>query len=151
MTGSGGIFILAAGRLPQGRYGGSLAGEGAVGLGLTAIRGLESLCLERETLHYKQQVALKYAELVYYGQWFHPLREALDAFVTHAMRHVTGRVKLRLFKGRATIAAITSPQSLYQKDLASFTMGAEYDGKDAIGFIKLLGLPMKVHAMVNKA
>ncbi len=118
---------------------------------LTAIRGLESLCLERETLHYKQQVALKYAELVYYGQWFHPLREALDTFVTHAMRHVTGRVKLRLFKGRATIAAITSPHSLYQKDLASFTMGDEYDGKDAIGFIKLLGLPMKVHAMVNKS
>lgn len=116
---------------------------------LTAIRGLESLCLERETLHYKQQLALKYAELVYYGQWFHPLREALDAFMTYATQNVTGRVKLRLYKGRVTVAAITSPRSLFQKDLASFTMGAEYDGKDAIGFIKLLGLPMKVHAMVN--
>ncbi len=117
---------------------------------LTAIRALESLCMERDTLHYKQQVALKYAELVYYGQWFHPLREALDAFVRHATQNVTGRVKLRLFKGRVTVAAVTSPNSLYQKDLASFTMGAEYDGKDAIGFIKLLGLPMKVHAMVNR-
>ncbi len=117
---------------------------------LTAIRALESLCMERDTLHYKQQVALKYAELVYYGQWFHPLREALDAFVRHATQNVTGRVKLRLFKGRVTVAAVTSPNSLYQKDLASFTMGAEYDGKDAIGFIKLLGLPMKMHAMVNR-
>ncbi len=117
---------------------------------LTAIRALESLCLERETLHYKQQLALKYAELVYYGQWFHPLREALDSFMTAVCQPVSGRVKLRLYKGRATVAAVTSPRSLYRQDLASFTMGAEYDGKDAIGFIKLLGLPMKVHAMVNK-
>ncbi|NNM85204.1 MAG: argininosuccinate synthase [Phycisphaerales bacterium] len=117
---------------------------------LTAIRALESLCLERETLHYKQQLALKYAELVYYGQWFHPLREALDSFMTAVCQPVSGRVKLRLYKGRATVAAVNSPKSLYRQDLASFTMGAEYDGKDAIGFIKLLGLPMKVHALVNK-
>jgi argininosuccinate synthase len=116
----------------------------------TAIRALEALTMERDTLHFKQQIALKYADLVYYGQWFHPLREALDSFVTEATKHVTGTVKLRLFKGRATVAATSSPNSLYQEKLASFTMGAEYDGKDAIGFIKLFGLPMKVHAMVNK-
>ncbi len=117
---------------------------------LTAIRGLESLCLERDTMHFKQQVALKYADLVYYGQWFHPLREALDTFVTAVEKNVTGTVKLRLFKGRATVAGVESPKSLFRQDLASFTMGAEYDGKDAIGFIKLFGLPMKVHALVNK-
>jgi argininosuccinate synthase len=116
----------------------------------TAIRALEALTMERDTLHYKQQIALKYADLVYYGQWFHPLREALDSFVTEATKNVTGTVKLRLLKGRATVAATDSPNSLYQKSLASFTMGAEYDGKDAIGFIKLFGLPMKVHATVNK-
>lgn len=117
---------------------------------LSAIRGLESLCLERDTLHFKEQVALRYADLVYYGQWFHPLREALDAFVTAVEKNVTGTVKLRLFKGRATVAGVESPKSLFRKDLASFTMGAEYDGKDAIGFIKLFGLPMKVHALVNQ-
>jgi len=116
----------------------------------TALTALEHLCLERDTLHYKQIVALKYADLVYYGQWFHPLREALDAFINKIHENTTGSVKLRLFKGRATVASTTSPHSLYQPKLASFTMGAEYDGKDAIGFIKLYGLPMKVHASVNK-
>ncbi len=117
---------------------------------IQAIRSLESLCLEREVLHYKQQLALKYAELVYYGQWFHPLRHALDSFMTTATENVTGEAKIKLFKGRATTAAVTSPRTLYSRDLASFTMGAEYDGKDAIGFIRLLGLPMRVHASVNK-
>ncbi|HEY4330105.1 MAG TPA: argininosuccinate synthase [Phycisphaerae bacterium] len=117
----------------------------------TAITALEHLCIERDTLHFKQQVALKYADLVYYGQWFHPLRIALDAFVDNVQQNTSGTVKLRLFKGRATVASTTSPKSLYQHNLASFTMGAEYDGKDAIGFIKLFGLPMKVHAMANKA
>ena len=116
----------------------------------TALRALENLCLERDTAHYKQQIALKYADLVYYGQWFHPLRESLDAFVNKVQENTTGHVELRLFKGRATVASTLSPKSLYQKSLASFTMGAEYDGKDAIGFIKLFGLPMKVHALVNK-
>lgn len=115
-----------------------------------AIRGLESLCLERDLMHFKQQLALKYAELVYYGQWFHPLRVALDSFMQTATANVTGEVKMKLFKGRATVAAVTSPKSLYNRDLASFTMGAEYDGKDAIGFIRLLGLPMRVHASVNR-
>jgi len=117
---------------------------------VNAIRALESICLERDVLHFKQQLALKYADLVYYGQWFHPLREALDSFVNTATKNVTGTAKLRLYKGRATVASVSSPNSLYQKDLASFTMGAEYDGKDAIGFIKLFGLPMKVHALVNR-
>lgn len=116
----------------------------------TALAGLEHLALERDTLHFKQQVALRYADLVYYGQWFHPLREALDAFVNAVQQNTTGTVKVKLFKGRATVAGAESPRSLYQEKLASFTMGAEYDGKDAIGFIKLFGLPMKVHAMVNK-
>jgi argininosuccinate synthase len=115
----------------------------------TALTALEHLCLERDTLHYKQQIALKYADLVYYGQWFHPLREALDVFVDKVQENTTGDVKIKLFKGRATVASTTSPKSLYQSNLASFTMGAEYDGKDAIGFIKLFGLPMKVHALVN--
>jgi len=115
-----------------------------------AHKALEQLCLERDLYHYKQQAALKYGELVYYGQWFHPLRVALDAFVENVQQRTTGSVKLRLFKGRATVASTTSPNSLYQHNLASFTMGAEYDGKDAIGFIKLFGLPMKVHAMVGK-
>jgi argininosuccinate synthase len=116
----------------------------------TALTALEHLCMERDTLHYKQQIALKYADLVYYGQWFHPLREALDVFINKVQENTTGTVRVKLFKGRATVASTKSPKSLYQPKLASFTMGAEYDGKDAIGFIKLFGLPMKVHATVNK-
>jgi argininosuccinate synthase len=101
-------------------------------------------------MHYKQQVALKYAELVYYGLWFSRLREALDAFVNITQRNVTGEVKMKLFKGRCTPAGIRSPNSLYKKDLASFKMGAEYDPTDAAGFIRLFGLPMKVAAAINK-
>ncbi len=111
---------------------------------------LETLTLERETMHYKQQIAIKYAELVYYGQWFSPLREALDAFINVTQRNVTGDVKVKLFKGRCTPAGVTSPNSLYAKDLASFKMGAEYNPTDAIGFIRLFGLPMKVASMVGK-
>ncbi len=111
---------------------------------------LETLTLERETMHYKQQVAIKYAEMVYYGQWFSPLREALDAFIEVTQRNVTGEVKVKLFKGRCTPAGVTSPNSLYAKNLASFKMGAEYNPTDAIGFIRLFGLPMKVASMVGK-
>jgi argininosuccinate synthase len=117
----------------------------------TALTALEHLTIERDTLHFKQQIALKYADLVYYGQWFHPLREALDTFVNKVQEATSGNVRIKLFKGRATVASTESPNSLYQHNLASFTMGAEYDGKDAIGFIKLFGLPMKVHAMKNKS
>ncbi|HUO10922.1 MAG TPA: argininosuccinate synthase [Phycisphaerae bacterium] len=116
----------------------------------TALTALEHLTIERDTLHFKQQVALKYADLVYYGQWFHPLREALDVFINKTQEATSGTVKVKLFKGSATVASTDSANSLYQHDLASFTMGAEYDGKDAIGFIKLFGLPMKVHALRNK-
>jgi len=117
---------------------------------VAAHSALESLTLDRETMHYKQQLALKYAELVYYGLWFCPLREALDAFVNVTQQNVTGEVKMKLFKGRCTPAGITSPNSLYQTDLASFKMGAEYDPTDATGFIRLFGLPAKVAALVNK-
>jgi len=117
---------------------------------VTAHNALESLTLDRETMHYKQQVALKYSELVYYGLWFSQLREALDAFVNVTQRNVTGEVKLKLFKGRCTPAGIKSPNSLYRTDLASFKMGAEYDPTDATGFIRLFGLPVKVAAAVNK-
>jgi len=117
---------------------------------VTAHNVLESLTLDRETTHYKQQVALKYAELVYYGLWFCQLREALDAFVDVTQRNVTGKVKMKLFKGRCTPAGIKSPNSLYRTDLASFKMGAEYDPTDATGFIRLFGLPGKVAAAVNK-
>lgn len=117
---------------------------------LTAAHdALESLTLDRETLHYKQQVALKYAELVYYGLWFSQLREAIDAFVDITQRNVTGEVKMKLFKGQCTPASIKSPYSLYNTDLASFKMGAEYDPTDATGFIRLFGLPAKVAAVVN--
>ncbi len=117
---------------------------------VTAHNALESLTLDRETMHYKQQLALKYAELVYYGLWFSQLREALDAFVDVTQRNVTGEVKMKLFKGRCTPAGIKSPNSLYKTDLASFKMGAEYDPTDATGFIRLFGLPAKVAAAVNK-
>ena len=117
---------------------------------MTAHSALETLVLDRETSHYKQQIALKYAELVYYGLWFSPLREALDAFVDVTQRNVTGEIRMKLFKGRCTLAGIKSPNSLYQTDLASFKMGAEYDPTDANGFIRLFGLPAKVAAIVNR-
>jgi argininosuccinate synthase len=117
---------------------------------VAAHRVLESLTLDRETMHFKQQLALKYAELVYYGQWFSPLRQALEVFVNFTQQNVTGEVRVKLFKGRCTPAGAKSPNSLYETDLASFKMGAEYDPTDAVGFIRLFGLPMKVAAAVNK-
>jgi argininosuccinate synthase len=117
---------------------------------MVAHAALESLTLDRDTSHYKQLVALKYAEMVYNGLWFTPLREALDAFVNSTQRNVTGEVKVKLFKGRCTIAGMTSPYSLYRTDLASFVMGAEYNPADATGFIRLFGLQAKVAGIVNK-
>ncbi len=111
-----------------------------------AHKALEQLCLERELYHYKQQAALRYGELVYYGQWFHPLREALQAFVDAASATVTGKVRVKLFKGRATAVSATSPTSLYDTRLASFAMKG-YDVTAARGFIDLFGLPMKVRAL----
>ncbi len=116
----------------------------------TAHDCLETLTVDRETMHYKQQIALKYAELVYYGQWFSVLRKGLDAFVDVTQRNVTGQVKLKLFKGHCTPAGVKSPNSLYKTDLASFKMGAEYDPTDATGFVRLFGLPMKVAGLVDK-
>jgi len=115
-----------------------------------AHKALETLTLDRETLHYKQQVALKYAEMVYYGQWFCQLRHALDAFVDVTQQNVTGTVKMKLYKGRCTPAGIKSPKSLYSTKLASFKMGDEYNPTDATGFIRLFGLQMKVAGIVNK-
>lgn len=117
---------------------------------MTAHKALETLTLDRETMHYKQQVALKYAEMVYYGQWFSPLREALDAFIDVTQKNVTGTVRVKLFKGRCTAAGVKSPYSLYSGALASFKMGAEYNPTDAIGFIRLFGLPMKVAGAVAR-
>ncbi|HKQ77746.1 MAG TPA: argininosuccinate synthase [Blastocatellia bacterium] len=117
---------------------------------LTALRELESLCLDRESAHYKEVVAHKYAEMVYFGQWFTPLREALDAFVNSLMAPVSGDVKLKLYKGNVIVAGRTSPSTLYRPDLASFTMGASYDQKDAAGFINIFGLPLKVKALTQK-
>src|SRR5947208_9485310 len=114
-----------------------------------AHKAMEQICIERDTLHYKQQVALKYAELVYYGQWFHPLREALQAFVDHTNATVTGTAKVRLFKGRAMQIGATSPHSLYDPQLASFSMEG-YDVTDATGFIRLFGLPMKVASQAKR-
>ena len=117
---------------------------------LTAHRELESLCLEREVAHYKQVIALKYAELVYYGLWFTPLREALDAFVAETQKEVSGTVKLKLYKGNVTVASRKSEFSLYRTDLSSFTMGESYDQKDAAGFIRILGLPARTRAALRK-
>jgi argininosuccinate synthase len=117
---------------------------------ITAHKTLESLTLDKETMHYKQQIALKYADLVYYGQWFSPLREALDAFANVTQRNVTGEVRMKLFKGQCTPAGVKSPNSLYRTDLASFKMGAEYNPTDATGFIRLFGLPMKVAGAVKR-
>ncbi len=117
---------------------------------VTAHKTLESITLDRETMHYKQQLALKYAELIYYGQWFSPLRQALDAFVNVTQRNVTGEVRMKLFKGQCTPAGVKSPNSLYRTDLASFKMGTEYLPADAAGFIRLFGLPMKVAGAIKR-
>ncbi len=110
---------------------------------------LEALTLDRATQHYKQKLALDYAELVYDGKWFTPLREALDAFVESTQRHVTGVVGLGLCQGRLDVISRKSPYSLYAPEIASFTMGDEYDQSDAAGFINLTGLPIRVHASVQ--
>jgi argininosuccinate synthase len=113
---------------------------------IAAHRELEALCLEREVAHYKQHIGLKYAELVYFGLWFTPLREALDAFVENTQQLMTGNVSLSLYKGNVFIVSRESEHSLYRTDLSSFTMGAEYDQKDAAGFIRILGLPSRSRA-----
>jgi argininosuccinate synthase len=114
-----------------------------------AHQALESICLDKHTMHYKDSVAVKYAELVYNGLWYTRLREALDAFVQVTQQNVTGVVRLKLYKGNVIIAGRKSPLSLYREDYASFGEEDVYDQKDAEGFIQLFGLPMKVEALLS--
>jgi argininosuccinate synthase len=115
----------------------------------TAHQELETLTLDRETQHYKHVVAERYAELVYYGQWFTPLREALDAFVQKTQENVTGVVRLKLFKGGCQVVGRKSEHSLYREDFATFGKDDVYDQSDAVGFINLFGLPLKVKALTE--
>jgi len=113
---------------------------------VAAHRELEALTLDRDLSHHKQHVALRYADLVYNGLWFTPLREAFDAFVQKTQENVTGTVTLSLYKGNLSIVSRESALSLYSTDLSSFTMGESYDQKDAKGFIQILGLPARTRA-----
>lgn len=115
-----------------------------------AHEALETLCLDRDTQHYKQQVAIKFAELVYYGQWYTPLRQALTAFVDTTQQTVTGEVKLKLYKGNIINAGMTSPYSLYSEEIATFGEDNVYDQTDSQGFINLFGLPIKVKALLDE-
>ena len=116
-----------------------------------AHRLLETITLDKATQHYKQLIAVKFGEMVYDGQWFTPLREALSAFVSKTQETVTGDVKLRIYKGNVTSAGITSPYSLYSEDIATFDDdGGAYSQKDSEGFINLFGLPLKVKAMLDQ-
>ena len=110
---------------------------------------LETLCLDRDTMHYKEIVAHRYAELVYFGQWFTPLRESLAAFVDKTQETVTGDVKLKLYKGNIINAGVTSPYTLYSEEFATFDEDDVYDQKDSAGFINLFGLPVKVKALLE--
>ena len=116
---------------------------------MAAHRELEALTLDKNTLHYKQRLALDYAEMVYNGLWFTPLREALDAFFEAVSKTTTGEITMRLYKGNLEPVSRKSPYSLYSLDIASFTMGASYDQKDARGFINLIGLPIQVRAALE--
>ena len=115
---------------------------------LAAHRELEALCLDRDLAHFKQHIALKYAELVYFGLWFTPLRESLDAFIESTQVNMTGSVTLSVYKGNIDVVGRKSEYSLFRQDIASFTMGASYDQKDAAGFIKILALPARSRAKV---
>lgn len=114
-----------------------------------AHKELEYLCLDRETLHYKEQIALKFADLVYNGQWFTPLREALSSFVDKTQETVTGDVKLKLYKGNIVSAGSTSPYTLYSEEYATFGEDSVYDQNDSAGFINLFGLPVTVKAKMD--
>lgn len=115
-----------------------------------AVRELEALTLDRETMQVKDSLALKYAELVYAGRWFDPLRESMDAFMEQITRTTTGSVTLKLYKGSVTVTSRKSPYSLYREDISSFETGQIYNQADAGGFIRLYGLPMRVRAMLEK-
>ena len=117
---------------------------------MAAHNQLEELILDRETLAFKKTIGDKFADIVYEGKWWSPLREALQAFVESTQERVTGEVKLKLYKGNIIKAGTTSPYSLYSESLASFTTGDLYDHKDAEGFINLFGLSTKVRAMLDQ-
>ncbi len=114
-----------------------------------AHQELESLVLDREIMHFKEMLAPKYAELVYYGEWYTPLREALDAFMESTQQNVTGSVRFKLYKGNVMSAGVKSPYSLYREELATFGKEDVYDQTDAKGFINLFGLPIKVRSLVE--
>jgi len=114
-----------------------------------ALQALETLVHDGETMHYKDLVAQKYAEMVYYGRWFTPLREALDAFVRELQKPVTGTTRVKLYKGNCTVVGRKSPNSLYREDYATFGEDSVYDQSDAGGFINLYGLSMKVRALLK--
>ena len=115
-----------------------------------AHRVLETIAVDRDTVHYKQQLALKYGEMVYNGQWFTPLMKAMQAFVTSTQETVTGTVKLKIYKGNIINASVTSPYTLYSEEIATFGEDNSYNHQDAEGFINLFGLPIKIKAMVDK-
>ena len=115
-----------------------------------AHRELEYLCLDKQSQQFRETIATKYAELLYSGEWYTPLREALDAFNDSLQETVTGKVRLKLYKGNIISAGSSSPYSLYDEDIASFTTGELYSHKDAVGFINLFGLPLKVRAMMKQ-
>jgi argininosuccinate synthase len=115
---------------------------------MRAHQALESMCLDKFTMRYKDFVAVKYGELVYNGMWFVQLREALDAFVKATQKHVTGTIRLKLYKGNVIIAGRMSPFSLYREDYASFGEEDVYNQEDAHGFIQIFGLPLKVEALL---
>lgn len=110
---------------------------------MTAHRDLEALTVDRDTMHYKDMIAVRYSELVYYGKWFTPLKDSFDAFINESQKYVTGTVKLKLYKGNVMVVGRKSPHSLYNPDLATFEEEDIYNQKDAEGFINLFGLQMK--------
>lgn len=117
---------------------------------IEAHKALETLCLERDTMHYKQLIELKYAEMIYNGQYFHPLRLALESFIDETQKTVNGKIKMKLYKGNCIVSSRESKDSLYDIKLSTFEEGADYDQKDAKGFIKLFGLPMEVFGRKHK-
>jgi argininosuccinate synthase len=117
---------------------------------VAAHRELESITLDRETQHYKESIAQRYAELVYFGQWFTPLREDLQAYIDKTQERVTGSITLQLYKGNVIVQKRSSPFSLYREDFATFGHSLVYDHSDAAGFIHLFGLPLKVRALLEE-
>ena len=117
---------------------------------LEAHRDLEAMCLDRETAHFKPYLELRYAELVYYGLWFTPLRQAIDAFLQETQQHVTGQVTMKLYKGRAMAVARQSEYSLYDYSLATYDKGDLFDPADSPGFIRLWGLPARIVGKVGR-